>query len=102
MSVPEMNSADEPKDLGFGSVVGGANEKRLLNRDGTFNQRRVGLPLLRSLSFYHYFLTISWPKFLAIVTAGYVGANTSFALLYLACGVDSLAGAEPARMGGAF
>jgi inward rectifier potassium channel len=93
---------EEPKDLGFGSVVGGANEKRLLNRDGSFNPRREGLPLLRSLSFYHYFLTITWPKFFAIVVAGYMGANTVFALLYLACGKDSLAGAEPAQMGGPF
>jgi inward rectifier potassium channel len=83
MSSPEITPVEEPKDLGFGSVVGGANEKRLLNRDGTFNPRRDGLPFLRSLSFYHYFLTISWPKFLA-------------------CGADSLSGAEPARMGGRF
>jgi inward rectifier potassium channel len=102
MSLPEITPAEEPKDLGFGSVVGGANEKRLLNRDGSFNPRRDGLPLLRSLSFYHYFLTITWPKFFAIVVAGYVGANTVFALLYLACGRESLAGAEPARMGGPF
>jgi inward rectifier potassium channel len=102
MTVPVQNQIDEPKDLGFGSVVGGANEKRLLNRDGTFNQRRHGLPFLRSLSLYHYFLTISWPKFFAIVTAGYVGANTMFALAYLACGRDSLAGVEPTHAGGAF
>ena len=102
MSLPEITPLDEPKDLGFGSVVGGANEKRLLNRDGSFNPRREGLPLLHSLSFYHYFLTITWPKFFAIVVAGYMGANAIFALLYLACGADSLAGAEPARMGGPF
>lgn len=104
MTAPDIASptAEEPKDLGFGSVVGGVNEKRLLNRDGSFNQRRHGLPFLRSLSFYHYFLTISWPKFFAITGAGYVGANILFALLYLACGVDSLAGLEPTRTGGAF
>ena len=81
MSVPEITPLDEPKDLGFGSVVGGANEKRLLNRDGTFNPRRKGLPFLRSLSFYHYFLTISWPKFFAYGVAGYVITNILFALL---------------------
>jgi len=102
MSLPEITPLDEPKDLGFGSVVGGANERRLLNRDGSFNPRREGLPLLRSLSFYHYFLTITWPRFFTIVIAGYVVANTVFALLYLACGVDSLAGVEAARMGGVF
>jgi inward rectifier potassium channel len=102
MATPDLLPVEEPKDLGFGSVIGGANEKRLLNRDGTFNPRRVGLPLLRSLSFYHYLLTISWPKFLAIVVSRYIGANTTFALLYLACGTNSLSGAEPASMGGPF
>jgi inward rectifier potassium channel len=81
---------DEPKDLGLGAVVGGVNEKRLLNRDGTFNQRRRGLPVLGSLSLYHYLLTISWSRFFAIVVSGYVAANGLFALVYLACGADSL------------
>src|SRR3954467_7975547 len=98
----QTTAVEEPKDLGFGSVVGGINEKRLLNRDGTFNPRRSGLPLLRSLSFYHYFLTISWPKFFGMVGVGYLGVNLLFASLYLACGTESLTGAEPARMGGTF
>jgi inward rectifier potassium channel len=102
MSAPQIVTVEEPKDLGFGSVVGGVNEKRLLNRDGTFNPRRYGLPLLSSLSFYHYFLTISWPRFTAMVVSGYVGANTVFALAYLACGRDSLVGTTSAAMGNAF
>ncbi|HEY9229241.1 MAG TPA: ion channel [Gemmatimonadaceae bacterium] len=93
---------EEPKDLGFGSVVGGINEKRLLNRDGTFNPRREGLPLLSSLSFYHYFLTISWPRFFALVVGGHVAANTLFALAYLACGPGALTGASPDSVGGRF
>jgi inward rectifier potassium channel len=83
-------SPAEPNDLGFGSVIGGANERRLLNRDGSFTSRRDGLPFLSSLSFYHYFLTISWPRFFGIMAGLYVAANTAFALAYLACGTDSL------------
>ena len=102
MSAPEIQQFEEPKDLGFGSIVGGANEKRLLNRDGTFTSRREGLPLFRSLSFYHYFLTMTWPRFFGFVVVGYLSANTLFALLYLACGSDSLTGAMPTTAGGAF
>jgi inward rectifier potassium channel len=102
MSAPELTAIEEPKDLGFGSVVGGFNEKRLLNRDGTFNQRREGLPFLRSLSLYHHLLTIGWPRFFAIVVTGYVAANTTFALAYLACGPNSLSGVPVANMGGPF
>jgi inward rectifier potassium channel len=90
MATPDLVSVDEPKDLGFGSVVGGVNEKRLLNRNGTFNPRRDGLPLLASLSFYHYFLTITWPRFFGIVVSGYLATNSFFALAYLACGTHSL------------
>jgi inward rectifier potassium channel len=90
MTLPRIDATDEPKDLGLGAVVGGANEKRLLNRDGTFNQRRRGLPVVGSLSLYHFLLTISWSRFFAIVIGGYLTANTLFAFAYLACGADSL------------
>jgi inward rectifier potassium channel len=95
-------ATQEPKDLGFGSVVGGANEKRLLNRDGTFNPRRVGMPLLASINPYHFFLTISWKKFFITVVTGYLWTNVFFALAYLACGTDSIIGQDAARFGGKF
>src|SRR3954468_5857283 len=98
----DIPPVEEPKDLGFGSIVGGVNEKRLLNRDGTFTSRREGLPLLSSLSFYHYFLTITWTRFFAIVAGMYLGANTFFALLYLVCGTNSLTGQMPTSVAGAF
>jgi len=102
MTAPQTDILEEPKDLGLGSVVGGANEKRLLNRDGTFNPRRTGLPFLSSLSVYHFLLTITWPRFFAIVTGGYLAANTAFALAYLSCGPDALAGTLPTQAAGTF
>ena len=102
MTEPHISLVEEPTDLGFGSVVGGVNEQRLLNRDGTFNPRRKGLPFLSSLSFYHYFLTITWTRFFALLFGSYVAANTVFALLYLACGDGALVGTMPTTTGGAF
>jgi hypothetical protein len=101
-AAPPRPDIEEPKDLGLGSVIGGANEKRLLNRDGTFNPRRRGLPFLTSLAPYHFLLTISWPKFLAIISVGYVAANTLFALAYIACGASALEGIPSSQTGGAF
>jgi len=84
---------DDPNlDLGFGSVVARESRKRLLNRDGTFNVRREGLPFLEALSAYHYFLTISWPKFLGYVAATYVILNALFAFAFVACGAGALTG----------
>ena len=71
-SPPAPGVTEDPKDLGFGSVVGGQNEKRLLNRDGTFNVERKGLRFWESLSLYHAALSMSWLRFLALLTAGYL------------------------------
>ena len=103
-TAPEVSRTDsqESHDLGFGSVVGGANEKRLLNRDGTFNPRREGIPFLAALNAYHFLLSISWRKFLALVSFAYLSANFLFALGYLACGPDAIIGQDPSRFGGQF
>ena len=75
--------ADEPKDLGFGSVVGGANERRLIERDGQFTAHREGFSPLSYLNGYHAMLTMTWLKFMGILTLAYVGLNALFAALYL-------------------
>ena len=84
------SSEDLDRDLGFGAVVARESRQRLLNRDGTFNVRREGLPYWRSLSAYHYLLTISWPRFLTYVTITYVLVNAIFAVTYVAAGANAL------------
>jgi inward rectifier potassium channel len=80
---------EEERDLGFGTVV--AQEGvRLLNRDGTFNVKRTGLRFLSSLNLYHWLLTISWKNFFGVVTLLYFALNTSFAIAFMLCGIDSL------------
>lgn len=81
---------DTDADLGFGSVVVRESRRRLLNRDGTFNVRRDGLRFWESLSAYHYFVTISWSKFIAWVVVYYLSANALFAGAYVACGAHAL------------
>lgn len=91
---------DANADLGFGSVVARESRQRFLNPDGTFNVRREGLGFWQSLSLYHYFLTITWPKFLVYVTVAYIGVNALFAVLYVVAGAHALTGfaSEPARL----
>jgi inward rectifier potassium channel len=83
---------DPNLDLGFGSVVAQQTRKRFLNRDGSFNVRREGLGFWEALSAYHYFLTITWPRFLAYVAASYVMLNALFAAAFVACGSGALTG----------
>ncbi len=81
---------DEPRDLGLGSVVAQQSRQRFVNRDGSFNVRRAGLAFWSSLSPYHLLLTVSWGKFLSLMTLSFVLLNAVFALAYLACGEAAL------------
>jgi inward rectifier potassium channel len=89
----ELAATTTPRDLGFGAVVASRSRQRLLNRDGTFNVRRRGLPWRASLGLFNTLLTISWPHFLALVSSFYLLVNALFALGYLVCGPGALVGA---------
>lgn len=89
------------QDLGFGSAASAA-AGRLLNRDGTFNTERTGLGPLRSLHLYDALLTMSWPRFLLLVAAAYLVANTLFATGYVALGADALTGSSSSPTSSAF
>jgi inward rectifier potassium channel len=108
MSAIEETRRDEPglhginADLGFGSVVARESRRRLLNRDGTFNVRRVGLRFWESLSAYHYLLTISWPKFFSYVIGGFLTTNAVFALIFVLTGPGALSGTREVTFGGRF
>jgi inward rectifier potassium channel len=88
------------RDLGFGSVVASESQLRLLNRDGSFNVRRIGLSPAVSLSLYHQLLTLSWTRFLGLVVVFYLATNGLFALGYLACGPQAIQGMGPETTGG--
>jgi inward rectifier potassium channel len=90
VSVPEEKLQPPENDLGFGAVVARESRRRFLNRDGTFNVRREGLKFWESLSLYHYFLTISWTKFLLFAGGAYVALNAIFAVAYVAAGAHAL------------
>jgi inward rectifier potassium channel len=90
-----MANRDDNRDLGFGSVVAQQSRRRLVNRDGSFNVVRDGLPFWSSLSLYHAALDLSWPGFLLVAGSGYLLINALFAGLYLLCGTGSLQGMGP-------
>ncbi len=86
-------------DTGFGvqaNQIGG----RFVNKDGSFNLRKEGLPLLERISFYSNLLEISWTKFFAFILLFYLGANIVFTLLYLWAGHDQLQGLISATVWG--
>jgi inward rectifier potassium channel len=89
MKIPS-GTADEIKDLGFGTRITQQSQARFLNRDGSFNVNRLGLPFLQSLSIYHSMITMGWIQFYAIIAAGYLVVNFLFATAFYLCGPDAL------------
>ncbi|HXX63791.1 MAG TPA: ion channel [Bacteroidota bacterium] len=90
----KKNLDEDLRDLGFGSRVARESPRRLLNKDGTFNVERKRLPFYRSLSPYHYLLTITWTRFYLLILSSYLAFNLLFALGYYLAGPGALEGAE--------
>lgn len=93
MGSRRVASTESYQDLGIGSNASAA-QTRFINRDGSFNVIRRGIPFLESLSPYHSLLRMSWWRFNFIVIGSYVTVNLVFALLYLAIGVQYLNGMD--------
>lgn len=87
------SAPDEFGDLGLGTKVSDQTQ-RMINRDGSFNVARRGLPFLQSLSVYHTLISTSWWKFNLLLVTSFVAVNCIFTLCYLVIGLEHLAGAS--------
>jgi inward rectifier potassium channel len=99
---PIINREEVNRDLGFGAVVARESHERLLNPDGSFNVARRGLSFWAALNPYHTLLTISWPRFLGVVTLFYVVTNVVFAIAFLMCGPGALSAPSDVGLHSAF
>jgi inward rectifier potassium channel len=84
-------SESESQDLGFDNIAA-FHQRRLLNRDGSFNVRREGYSPLSSHSLYHYALSLSWTSFYLHIGALYLVLNFIFGIFYFLCGADDFTG----------
>lgn len=78
-------------DTGFGTQpnqIGG----RFVNKDGTFNVKKVGLPFWKLHSLYSWLLDVSFLHFFSLIVAFYFLENCLFTALYLIAGTDELQG----------
>ncbi len=79
------------EDLGFGKIPT-SNNQRVLNRDGSSNIIRLGLPRFRTHEAYNSLIAMSWIKFWIMIFAAYLIINTFFALIYVSLGIENLEG----------
>lgn len=78
-------------DTGF-STTGNINGGRFINRDGTFNLRKVGWPIWKRYSIYHKLISLPLWKFITIIFLFYIVINFIYTIIYLAIGIDGFTG----------
>lgn len=87
------NSSGSINNTGFGTNAN-AEGGRLVNKDGTINLRKTGMPFLDRMSWYHVLLRLPRLKFLLLVFAFYTAVNILFAIVYVLIGIEHLKGTD--------
>ncbi|WP_439881044.1 ion channel [Pontibacter sp. MBLB2868] len=80
-------------DPGLGEEFSSLN-KRLLNKNGTFNIVKRGIEP-RLYDIYQYLSNVSLERLALFILGFYLLINLVFGVLYLLCGVENLHGADP-------
>ena len=78
-------------DTGFGtnaSDYGG----RFINRDGSYNLRKEGMPFWERYSVYHNMLNLPRWKFIALIILFFLAINLVYTAIYLLIGVQQFTG----------
>ncbi len=78
-------------DTGFGTNTrdyGG----RFVNRDGTFNLRKEGMPVWDRFSVFHNMLNLPSWKFIVLIVAFFLAINLFYTIIYLLIGTDGFTG----------
>lgn len=89
------------KDLGYSAQATSRNQ-RLMNKDGSSNVVRTGMPFLPLYDIYNTLLTMPWIHFFILVVGIYFFTNLIFALIYLGIGVEFLGGISSTDTSGHF
>lgn len=86
------NNRSKPNvDTGFSNIASG-NAGRFLNRDGSFNITREGIPWLTRINIYQVLLKLSTFKFLLCTILAIFLMNLIFTGLYCLIGLEHFAG----------
>jgi inward rectifier potassium channel len=87
------NAKKDIEETGFGKNPT-TNNQRLLNKDGSANVRRKGLPFFKPHEAYSSLIYMSWGRFWTIILFFYFTINVIFASVYLLLGIENLTGAN--------
>lgn len=96
-----VEQEEKRQDLGFGTRFNEVTY-RLINKDGSFNVKRLNQSFWHRLNLYHRLITMSWPTFLLLVLTAYGLVNAVFAMLYMLAGTYHLKGLAGSDTGNGF
>jgi inward rectifier potassium channel len=88
-----VEAEEKRRDLGFGTQITDP-DTRLLNRDGSFNVKRVGGTFWGQIDIFNQLIICSWKRFFSLILAFYLVLNLIFAFIYQAVGIEFLLGAD--------
>lgn len=80
-------------DLGLDTKAS-SGSYRSLNKDGSFNVKKINIPILERINFFHSLVSMSWGKFFVLIFSGYLAVNLFFASLYFLIGTEHLTGID--------
>ena len=72
----------------------------MINRDGSFNVVREGIPFWREFSFYHTLIALPWMQFQLLVFAAFIAINATFGTLFWLLGSTQFVGMRPDSLAG--
>ena len=87
------NGKDKFNDLGLGTKST-SSSLRSLNKDGSFNIKKINVPFSERVNFYHLLVSMSWVKFFILILSAFILVNILFAGIYTMIGVEHLTGIE--------
>lgn len=76
-------------NTGF-DTTGGNSSGRVLNKDGSSNVKKTGLPYFRRLSLFHTLIELPTLQFFLLVNVFFIALNLVFAFIYFLLGPDAL------------
>ncbi len=88
-----LEAEEQRKDVGFGTQITDP-ATRLVNRDGSFNVKRLNTSRWAKLNLFNRLITCSWQRFIAMVMVVFILTNLLFAFFYEIIGVQHLHGAD--------
>ena len=97
----KRNGQNEFKDFGLGAKIS-SQSGRIINRDGSFNVAREGIPFWREFSFYHTLIDLSWPRFYLLVLIVFALINAGFGTVFLWLGPEQFVGMHPNSISGSW